>query len=95
MVWKQNDSYSTFAVLRGSQEQHDTLLLFQSECFQIPGGRRRNFFRRHCVCQWGGVSGFRRVVDELKQTKKALYEQKCLDLEASSRAWRCCDCEHR
>ena len=40
IVWKQNDSYSTFAVLHGRQEQHGTLSLFQSECFQIPGGRQ-------------------------------------------------------
>ena len=29
MVWKQNDSNSTLALLRGHQEQHGTLLLFQ------------------------------------------------------------------
>ena len=42
IVWKQNDSYSTFAVLRGRQrqEQHGTLSLFQ-----IPGGRHRKFLR--------------------------------------------------
>ena len=38
IVWKQNDSSSTFAVLRGRQEQHGTLSLFQSERFQIFGG---------------------------------------------------------
>ena len=43
IVWKQY-SYSTFAVLRGHQEQHGTLSLFQSERFQIPGGRHRKFF---------------------------------------------------
>ena len=39
MVWKQNDSYSTFTllVLRGHQEQHGTLSLFHSKSFQIPG----------------------------------------------------------
>ena len=30
IVWKQYDSYSTFAVLHGRQEQHGTLSLFQS-----------------------------------------------------------------
>ena len=43
IVWKQYDSYSTSAVLRGRQEQHGTLSLFQSERFQIPGGRHRKF----------------------------------------------------
>ena len=43
IVWKQYDSYSTFAVLCGRQEQHGTLSLFQSERFQIPGGRHRKF----------------------------------------------------
>ena len=37
IVWKQNDSYSTFAVLRGRQGQHGTLSLFQSQPFQILG----------------------------------------------------------
>ena len=46
MVWKQNDSYSTFAPLRGRQEQHGALSLFQSECFQISGGRLRKFLQR-------------------------------------------------
>ena len=41
IVWKQYDSYSTFPVLRGRQEQHGTLSWFQSERFQIPGGRHR------------------------------------------------------
>ena len=53
IVWKQNDSYSTFAVLRGRQEQHGTLLLFQSERFQIPGGRHRNFLRRQLHLSMG------------------------------------------
>ena len=53
MVWKQNDSNSTLALLRGHQEQHGTLLLFQSERFQICGGCHR---KCHCVCQWGGIS---------------------------------------
>ena len=43
IMWKQYDSYSTFAVLRGHQEQHGTLSLFQREHFQIPGGRHRKF----------------------------------------------------
>ena len=43
IVWKQNDSYSTFAVLRGRQEQHGTQSLLQSKRFQLPGGRHRKF----------------------------------------------------
>ena len=43
IVWKHYDSYSTFAVLCGCQERHGTLSLFQSECFQIPGGRHHQF----------------------------------------------------
>ena len=43
IVWKKYDSYSTFAVLCGHQEQHGTLSLFQSKCFQIPEGRHRKF----------------------------------------------------
>ena len=31
MVWKQNDSYSTFALLRGRQEQHGTLYIVVSK----------------------------------------------------------------
>ena len=46
MVWQQNDSYSTSALLllRGRQEQHG-MLLFQSERFQIPGGRLCKFLQ--------------------------------------------------
>ena len=29
-----------------------------------------NFFDTSCVCQWGGVSGLRRELDELKQTNQ-------------------------
>ena len=34
-----------FALLRGRQEQHGTLSLFQSGCCQISGGRLRKFLQ--------------------------------------------------
>ena len=47
MVWKQNDSYSTFVPLHERQEQHGTaLLLFQSKRFQIPAGHFCKFLQR-------------------------------------------------
>ena len=57
-------------------------------------------FDLHCVCQLEGISGLRRVVDDLQQTKprrpltKFTPEQKRLELEASSHSWYCCNSEH-
>ena len=70
---------------------HSTL--FQSKCFQVPGGLLPKFLQLlnvHCVCQWAGVSSLRGVVGELQWTKlrrlqtKFTPEQKHLDLEGSS-----------
>ena len=70
MVWKQNDSYSTFVPLHERQEQHGTaLLLFQSKRFQFLRATFVSSFNVHYICQWTGVSGLRGVVGDLQQTK--------------------------
>ena len=57
MVWKQKDSYPTFALLCGRQEQRCSLLLFQSEHLQFPGGAFISSFDVHCFGEcplsWG------------------------------------------
>ena len=54
------------------KSKHGTLSLFQSERFQIPGGAAivSLFDGTSWVCQLGGVSSLRRVVDELKRTNQ-------------------------
>ena len=82
-------------VLRGCQEQHGTLSLFHSECFQIPGGRLHKFLQRPLrllLINIAGVSSLRGVVGERNREgskTKFAPEQKRLDPEASSRGWRC------
>ena len=96
LVWKQNNSYSTFAILCGHHKQHGTLSLFQSERFQVHGDSLPKFlwhplhlslWRRPQLerCSWWAPT------NETKKMKFAWAKKKnCLDLEGSSCAWRCC-----
>ena len=93
MVWKQNDSYSTFARLCQLHKQHGSLLLFQTNASRFLGATFVNGWGqlRLDTCSWWAP------MNETKKTweTKCVPEQKHLDLEASSRAWHCCNCEHK
>ena len=43
---------------------------FKANASRFLGAAIVNFFDTSCVCEWGGVSGLRRVVDELKRTNQ-------------------------
>ena len=67
MVWKQNYSYSTFAWM--SRATWLSTVILKQMRPDSQGQLYVSSFNVHCVCQWGGVSGLRRVVDEFQRTK--------------------------